>query len=92
MPYEIKKVGTGFKVFKKGTSKALSKEPMSKAKAEAQMKAVEISESKSKPKGTHKMPDGTIMSGKTHSKNSKVLAKPKSKPKSKVKNKNKSSY
>ena len=88
MPYHIKKVGTGFKVFKKGTSKALSKEPMSKAKAEAQMKAVEISESKAKPKGTHKMPNGVIMSGKTHTKNSKVIRK----PKNKVKNKNKSSY
>jgi len=77
MPYHIKKVGSGFKVFKKGTNKALSKEPMSKAKAEAQMKAVEISESKAKPKGSHKMPDGTVMSGKKHTKNSKVISKSK---------------
>ena len=28
-------------------------------------------------KGTHKMPDGTIMSGKTHSKDSKVVKKKK---------------
>jgi hypothetical protein len=82
MPYHIKKVGTGFKVFKKGTNKALSKEPMSKSKAEAQMTAVE------KKEGTHKMPNGVIMSGKTHTKNSKVVRK----PKNKVKNKNKSSY
>ena len=81
MPYHIKKVGAGFKVFKKGTNKALSKEPMSKAKAEAQMKAVIISESKAKPKGTHKMPDGTVMSGKKHTKDSKVISKPKSKSK-----------
>jgi len=82
MPYHIKKVGTGFKVFKKGTNKSFSKEPMSKSKAEAQMKVME------KKEGTHKMPDGTVMSGKTHSKNSKVIRK----PKNKVKNKNKSSY
>ncbi len=30
-------------------------------------------------KGTHKMADGTIMSGKTHSKSSKVKAAPRSK-------------
>tara|TARA_R110001583_G_scaffold252_3_gene2370 strand:+ start:45 stop:314 length:270 start_codon:yes stop_codon:yes gene_type:complete len=77
MPYHVKKVGTGFKVFKKGTNKALSKEPMSKSKAEAQMKAVEMSESKAKPKGTHKMPDGSVMSGKKHTKNSKPVNKSK---------------
>jgi len=74
MPYHIKKVGSGFKVFKKGTNKALSKEPMSKAKAEAQMKAVEISEKK---QGTHKMPSGVIMSGSKHTKDSKVISKSK---------------
>ena len=74
MPYHIKKVGSGFKVFKKGTNKALSKGPLTKAKAEAQMKAVEISERK---QGTHKMPDGTVMSGKKHTKKSKVISKSK---------------
>lgn len=74
MPYHVKKVGSGFKVFKKGTNKALSKEPLTKAKAEAQMKAVEISEKKQK---THKMPDGTVMSGAKHSKDSKVISKSK---------------
>ncbi len=74
MPYHIKKVGSGFKVFKKGTNKALSKEPLTKTKAEAQMKAVEISE---KNQGSHKMPDGTVMSGKKHTKNSKVISKSK---------------
>ena len=35
-----------------------------------------------KEEGTHKMPDGTVMSGKTHSKDSKVIKKaPKKKPK-----------
>lgn len=29
----------------------------------------------SEPKGTHKMPDGTVMSGKTHSKDSKPVKK-----------------
>jgi hypothetical protein len=33
------------------------------------------------PKGTHKMPDGTVMSGKTHTKSSKVLKKGKGKGK-----------
>ena len=74
MPYHIKKVGSGFKVFKKGTNKALSKGPLTKAKAEAQMKAVEISEKK---QGSHKMPDGTVMSGKKHTKNSKPVNKSK---------------
>ena len=78
MPYHIKKVGSGFKVFKKGTNKALSKEPLTKSKAEAQMKAVEISEKK---QGTHKMPSGVIMSGRKHTKDSKVISKPKSKSK-----------
>jgi len=40
MPYEIKKSGEGYKVFKKGTSKEFSKEPMSHKKAEAQLKAL----------------------------------------------------
>tara|TARA_R110000796_G_scaffold6983_1_gene24293 strand:+ start:4298 stop:4474 length:177 start_codon:yes stop_codon:yes gene_type:complete len=30
---------------------------------------------KSKKKETHKMPDGTVMSGKTHNKNSKPVSK-----------------
>jgi len=34
---------------------------------------------KPKPKGTHKMPDGTVMSGKTHSKDSKPVKKRKKK-------------
>lgn len=40
MPYEIKKSGEGYKVFKKGTSKSFSKSYMSKEKAEAQLKAL----------------------------------------------------
>jgi hypothetical protein len=40
MPYEIKKSGEGYKVFKKGTSKAFSKEPMSHKKATEQLKAL----------------------------------------------------
>ena len=40
MPYEIKKSGEGFKVFKKGTSKAFSKSPMKKKEADAQLKAL----------------------------------------------------
>ena len=40
MPYEIKKSGEGYKVFKKGTSKAFSKSPMTKKEAGAQLKAL----------------------------------------------------
>ena len=38
---------------------------------------------KPKAKATHKMPDGTVMSGKTHSKDSKPISKPKSGDKAK---------
>jgi len=40
---------------------------------------------KKKKKGTHKMPDGTVMSGKTHSKDSKPVKKKKIKPSGKAK-------
>jgi len=36
------------------------------------------------PENSHKMPDGTIMSGKTHNKNSKVIKPKDCKPKQKV--------
>ena len=38
-------------------------------------KDIKMAEKKSKSKGTHKMPDGSVMSGKTHSKDSKVVKK-----------------
>ena len=38
MPYELKKVGTGYKVKNKETGKEYSKKPIPKARAEAQMK------------------------------------------------------
>ena len=44
MPYEVRKVQGGFKVFKKGSSKAYSKKAQSKAKAEAQMRALYANE------------------------------------------------
>jgi len=40
MPYEVRKQGDGYKVFKKGTQKAYSEKPLPKAKAEAQMRAI----------------------------------------------------
>jgi len=40
---------------------------------------------KKKKKGTHKMPDGTVMSGKKHNKDSKPVKKKKMKPMGKVK-------
>jgi hypothetical protein len=46
MPYQIKKVKKGegavYKVFKKGTSKSFSKEPMTKEKAKKQIAALHI--------------------------------------------------
>lgn len=42
MPYEIKPSGSGYKVFKKGTSKSFSKEPLTKEKAKAQLAAIHI--------------------------------------------------
>lgn len=42
MPYEIRKSGDGYKVFKKGTSKSFSKDPLSKEKAKAQLAALHI--------------------------------------------------
>jgi hypothetical protein len=44
MPYNVKKSGSGYKVFKKGTKKSFSKKPLAKKKAEAQMKALYASE------------------------------------------------
>ena len=38
-------------------------------------KDIKMAEKKGKSKGTHKMPDGSVMSGKTHSKDSKVVKK-----------------
>ena len=40
MPYEIRKSGDGFKVFKTGTKEAFSNEPMSKEAAKKQMAAL----------------------------------------------------
>lgn len=42
MPYEIRKSGDGFKVFKKGTSTSFSKSPMTHEKAKAQLAAIHI--------------------------------------------------
>jgi hypothetical protein len=49
MPYEVKKVGNGWYVFKKGTSTKFSIRPFkSKMDATKQMLAIMISESKGK--------------------------------------------
>lgn len=45
MPYKVKKSGSGYKVFKKGTSKSFSKKPLTKTKARAQQKALYANES-----------------------------------------------
>ena len=44
MPYEVRKSGKGYKVFKKGSSKSFSDKPLSKKKAEAQMAAIYANE------------------------------------------------
>jgi hypothetical protein len=44
MPYETRKVGSGYKVFKKGTSKSFSKKPLPKERAKAQMRALYMNE------------------------------------------------
>lgn len=44
MPYELRKADSGFKVFKKGTSKSFSKKPLPKGRAQAQMRAMYASE------------------------------------------------
>ena len=44
MPYVVHKSGSGYKVFKKGSSKSFSKKPLTKAKAKAQQKALYASE------------------------------------------------
>ena len=52
-----------------------------KAKPMTKGKSKPMTKGKTKPmtKGTHKMPDGTIMTGKTHSKDSKPVEKKKKK-------------
>jgi len=45
MPYKIKKSGSGYKVCKKVGSKCFSKKPLSKKKAQAQMRAIGMHES-----------------------------------------------
>lgn len=40
MPYEMRKAGNGYVVVTKGTRRAHSKKPLSKAKAQAQMRAL----------------------------------------------------
>ena len=54
MPYEIKPSTAGgkkgFRVFKKGSKKAYSKEALPKARAEAQLKALYVAERNSMKK------------------------------------------
>ncbi len=40
MPYELKQEGGGWRVYTKGTTKAHSDKPLSRAKASAQMRAL----------------------------------------------------
>jgi hypothetical protein len=46
MPYEVKKEGSGYKVFHKGTSKNFSNQPLPKSRAMAQMRAMYANEKK----------------------------------------------
>lgn len=49
MPYEVRKSGSGYKVFKKGTSKSFSKKPLPKGRAQAQMRVLYSQESTASP-------------------------------------------
>lgn len=40
MPYEVRRQDGGYKAFKKGTQTAYSEKPLSKAKAQAQVRAI----------------------------------------------------
>jgi hypothetical protein len=55
MPYTAKKSGSGYKVFKKGSSKSFSKKPLTKAKAKAQQKALYASEAANESLNTRKV-------------------------------------
>lgn len=48
MPYELKKSGKGYKVFKKNSSKSFSKKPLTKEKAKSQLRALYAAESLNK--------------------------------------------
>jgi hypothetical protein len=50
MPYEVKPVGKGYKVFKKGTTKSFSNKALTKTRAIAQMRAIAISEARQRKK------------------------------------------
>jgi len=63
---------------------AIAKRRKEKAKAKPPVAPPRLRRGLKKPKGTHKMPDGTVMSGKTHSKDSKPVKKAKAPAKPKV--------
>ena len=46
MPYKVSKSGKGYKVVTKATGRAHSKKPLSKKKAQAQMRALYANEKK----------------------------------------------
>jgi hypothetical protein len=48
MPYHVIKVKGGYKVQKKSDKKMMSKNPLTKSKAEAQLKALNMAENKKK--------------------------------------------
>jgi hypothetical protein len=50
MPYTLTKVGTGYKVQKKGSTKTYSKKAMPYTRAKAQLIALTIAETKPKTK------------------------------------------
>ena len=71
MPYHVDKPTKG--AMERQKAKSVEKR-MTKPKPKKKVKVFET-----KPANSHLMPDGTIMSGKTHSKDSKVLGKMKKK-------------
>jgi len=55
MPYVVHKSGSGYKVFKKSSSKSFSKKPMTKEKAREQQKALYASETANESLDTSKV-------------------------------------
>ena len=84
MPYEIKKVSSGYKVCKKKKKKCFSKKALEYDNALAQMRAIIISENKRKTGSKNKRKTGSKNKRKTGSKSkSKSLKKKKTRSKSK---------
>ena len=66
MPYHVVKVKGGYKVQKKSDKKMMSKNPMTKKKAEAQHRALDMADKKNNKKLTDKQMDKLKEHSKMH--------------------------